>query len=133
MRCIGESIYMVLCSSQILTSMLSGVGEGSCTLNHGGELKVQQELVGPHPHPSHRGSPFGQRTGAIPPSYACLTEVVLPHKWGNVVSISAPSDTGAYCRGVICGKFIKTISKGPDVLAGGAVCDTNAIDIISVD
>ena len=29
--------------------------------DHGGELKVQQELAGPHPYPSHRGSPFGQK------------------------------------------------------------------------
>ena len=41
----------------ILTSMLSVVREDSWTLNHGGEWNVQQELVGPHPCPSHRGSP----------------------------------------------------------------------------
>jgi len=35
--------------------MSSVVGEGSRTLNHGGEWKEQQVLVGPHPCPSHRG------------------------------------------------------------------------------
>ena len=36
--------------------MSSVVGEDSRTLNHSGELKVQQLLLGPHPCPSHRGS-----------------------------------------------------------------------------
>ena len=48
--------------------MSSVVGEGSVTLNHGGELKVQQELVGPHPCPSHRGSPF-EKKGPLSPGY----------------------------------------------------------------
>ena len=39
--------------------MLLVAGEDSRTLNHSGELKVQQELVGSHPCPSHRGSPLG--------------------------------------------------------------------------
>ena len=46
--CIGESLVVAPLVKQILTSMSSVVGEGSRTLNHGGELKVQQELVGPH-------------------------------------------------------------------------------------
>ena len=69
---------------------------------------------------------------AIPPSYARLTEIVLPHKWGNMVANRAPSYTGTYCN-VIRRKFIKAIRECPDVLTGGAVCDTNAIDIISID
>ena len=56
MSCIG--VCSGASSVQSLTSMLSVVGEGSVTLNHGGEFKVQQELVGPHPCPSHKGSPF---------------------------------------------------------------------------
>ena len=52
-------MYIVPLSLQILTSMSSVVGEDSCTLNDGGELKVQQELVEPHPNLSHRGSPSG--------------------------------------------------------------------------
>ena len=57
--CIGVSSSPIPLVPQILTSMSSVVGGDSVTLNHGGELKVQQELLGPHPCPSHRGSPLG--------------------------------------------------------------------------
>ena len=68
MSCIGESSYDVALA-QILTSMSSVVGEGSVTLNHGGELKVQQELVEPHPCPSHRGSLFEKKGPLSPLEY----------------------------------------------------------------
>ena len=37
----------------ILTSISSAVGEGSCMLNHGGELKVQQEHTPVHSTGDH--------------------------------------------------------------------------------
>ena len=69
MSCIGVSSLEIVKLLQILTSMPSVVGEGSRTLNHGGELKVQQELLRPHPCPSHRGSPF-EKKGPLIPGYA---------------------------------------------------------------
>ena len=68
---------------------------------------------------------------------ACLTEVVMAHKRGNIVCISAPSDTGTWSRSGITIRvviqFIKTCSKGPDVLTGGAVCHTDSINVEGVD
>ena len=57
--------------------------------------------------------------------YACFTEVVLAHKWGDTVSISAPSETGTGV-GREGEHSIKTSSKAPDVLAGGAMRETNS-------
>jgi len=122
---------------QILTSMWSVVGEDSVTLNHGGELKVQHELVGPHPCPSHRGSLSGKKTPwSLSPVHWVLPVsqkyIVLTHKWRNTTSTSAPSNTGA-CWNRDSPLFIKTISKCPDMFAGGAMCDTNSINIETVD
>ena len=75
MICIGVSSFAIPSLPQILTSMSSVVGEDSCTLNHGGELKVQQELVGPHPCPSHKGSPSGRRANS-----PWCWELNLPHR-----------------------------------------------------
>ena len=141
MSCIGVSSFAIASFPQILTSMSSVVGEDSCTLNHGGELKVQQELVGPHPCPSHRGSSIPQGITVrientkclIPLNYACLTEVVLAHKWGNSTSTGAPSDTGAYCTKVFIDPFIKATDKAPDVLAGRTIRHTYSVNIVSVN
>ena len=84
MSCIGVSSFRLSRKPQILTSMSSVVGEGSCTLNHGGELKVQQELVGT--------------------SFIRVTSL-----------------------------FIKTTSKGPDVLARGAVSNTDSYNVVAVN
>ena len=57
---------------QILASMLLVV-HGTCILNHSGELKVQQELVGPHPCPPHRGSLSTRRTRLLAYAIPCCT------------------------------------------------------------
>ena len=61
-------------------------------------------------------------------SYTCLTEVVLAHKWRNTTCSSAPNNTGTCWRRVLC-LFIKTSSKGPDVLVGRTMRYTNSINI----
>ena len=112
---------------QILTSMSSVVGEDSCTLNHGGELNVQQELVEPHPLSISQGVTVWIEITTIPLSYAWLTEVALTHKWswGNLVYI--PSDTEIWCT-IVSVLFIKTSSKAPDVLImRGAICNTKLL------
>ena len=66
--------------------------------------------------------------GARPLSYACLTEVVLAHKQGNSNTIIS-NDAGT-CMDT--NLFIYTSSEGLDVLARGAMCDTNTINIVSI-
>ena len=111
MSCTGVSSFPIPPVPQILTSMSSVVGGDSRTLNHGGELKVQQELVGP-------------------PGYACLTEIVSTYKRGNTVSSNAPSDTGA-CPNR--NNFVKTTTEAPDVLARGTVSYTYSINIEGIN
>ena len=52
---IGVSSLLVGSSAQILTSILSVVRVGSCTLNHGGDLEPLQQVPS-HCCPSQRGS-----------------------------------------------------------------------------
>ena len=71
------------CSPQILTSMSLVVGEDSCTLIHGGELKGATVAIGTTPLSVSQGVnvwPECSSNATIPLSYARLTEVVLAHK-----------------------------------------------------
>ena len=65
-------------------------------------------------------------------SYACLTKIVLAHKWGNKTCSSASSDTRA-CFSRISALFIKTTSKGPDVLARRTMRHTDSFNIDTVN
>ena len=70
--------------------MLLVVGEDSRTSNHSGELKVQQELVGPHPfHPMWITIRIEIVTH-MTASYVCLKEVGLAHKQGIGILLLLP-------------------------------------------
>ena len=114
--------------------MLPVVDEGSCTLNHGGELKVQQELAEPSPCP--RGG--HHLSGKLHFHYFQATELCLSRRSSSGPQmrefwvISTSTDTEAHCLyvGIL---FTNTTSKGPDVLTGGATHYANSIDIDTVD
>ena len=72
------------------------------------------------------------KSTSIPLSYAWLTEVVLAHKGGNKVSISATTDAGTQTyRGTRV--LFKTTCKAPDVLAGRTICHAHSIKIATVN
>ena len=76
------------------------------------------------------------RCDAAVPHYSVLQssvqEVVLPHKWGNIISINASSDTGTCISNVRVNLF-KTTSESPDMMAGGAMHQTDSYNIDTIN
>jgi len=103
--------------------MSSVVGEGSCTLNHVGERKELQVLVGLHPCPSHRGLSVYMMIDSS------FTEVVLSCKWWNKYSTGTDLITGASTMVASC-VLSEPTSKCPNVLTGSAMHHTNSINIV---